>query len=571
MRATFSAVMCAMSRFCLFFPLLLPAFSLAQTQVDIDQINRQNQQIIQQEQQRRSQQQQEQLPVRHDTLSMPEPAQKTLTEDTRCFQVSAIVVNGVTLINEQSVKTLIQPMSNQCIGVNGINELLKSITQVYFDKGYVTTRAYVPEQNLQSGQLQIQVLEGRVSAINTEQAVEVNPNNAFPGVEGGYLNLREIEQGIEQLNRLSSNNVQLALRPGQEPGTSEMVLVNQAGRDWQLQLGRDNSGQPATGEWQNRLFVSKDNLFGLNDYAYANLQTDSKPDGSGKKSQSLSFHYDVPWGYWLYSLDGSWFEYNNRVLGQNQIFDTSGNQHSVSFSANRILFRDQTSKTSMSLGLTRKSNENFIEDVKLDTSSRTLTIANVGFEQVYYFEGAKTLRAKLAYHHGLRWLGALNSDAGPDPQFDKWQLSLSYQMPVTFHERNYSFSSSLTGQLSDDTLFGSESISIGGLYSVRGYKGESLSGRSGAYWRNDLSTQISLSESIIGIRTFSPFIAFDVGTVLQDDNTDNTFQSLSGSAIGLNLYGKHFNANLTYARPLHAPESLSAASENWHFSFNWQF
>ena len=46
--------------------------------------------------------------------------------------------------------------------------------------------------------------------------------------------------------------------------------------------------------------------------------------------------------------------------------------------------------------------------------------------------------------------------------------------------------SRMTGQRSEDVLYGPQRISIGGLSSVRGFKEQSLSGDSGGYWRNQL-------------------------------------------------------------------------------------
>ncbi|MDV0916573.1 POTRA domain-containing protein, partial [Enterobacter asburiae] len=75
--------------------------------------------------------------------------------------------------------------------------------------GYITSRAFLTEQDLSGGQLNIVVLEGRLEAIRLEGETPRMLKMAFPGRVGGILNLRDIEQGMEQINRLRSEPVQI--------------------------------------------------------------------------------------------------------------------------------------------------------------------------------------------------------------------------------------------------------------------------------------------------------------------------------------------------------------------------
>ncbi len=59
-----------------------------------------------------------------------------------------------------------QPFIAQCLTASDLNRLLSDITHAYLKRGYVTTRAYLPPQDLQDGVLQIQVIEGRLESID---------------------------------------------------------------------------------------------------------------------------------------------------------------------------------------------------------------------------------------------------------------------------------------------------------------------------------------------------------------------------------------------------------------------
>ncbi len=122
---------------------------------------------------------------------------------------------------------LIKPFQGKCLGVAQLNELLKAITDHYIDKGLVTTRAYLPQQDLSKGDLQVLVIEGKLENLRSDAASGLSDRElamAFPGKEGELLNLREIEQMVDQLNRLPSNQAQMELTPGQAVGGSDVVV-----------------------------------------------------------------------------------------------------------------------------------------------------------------------------------------------------------------------------------------------------------------------------------------------------------------------------------------------------------
>lgn len=91
---------------------------------------------------------------------------------------------------------------------------------------------------------------------------------------------------------------------------------------------------------------------------------------------------------------------------------------------------------------------------------------------------------------GLRMLGATADDpernGAPRSEFRKLGLSASYFYPLA---PSLYYLTSAYGQTSADNLYAGERISIGGQYSVRGFKEQYLTGNRGAYWRNELNWQ----------------------------------------------------------------------------------
>ena len=125
-----------------------------------------SQQLIRERQQQLLEQQNQRIEELQNLPAAPAATQAApVPESTRCFAVQRIQLHGITLLSPAEQATLVEPFSNQCLGVGQLNALLKAITDVYLERGYVTTRAYLPQQDLADGVLDIRVVEGRLESL----------------------------------------------------------------------------------------------------------------------------------------------------------------------------------------------------------------------------------------------------------------------------------------------------------------------------------------------------------------------------------------------------------------------
>jgi len=433
----------------------------------------------------------------------------------------------------------------------------------------------VTAQDLSQGQLIITVIEGMVEAISfIEPHSRINTFTAFPFDQSQLLNLRDIEQGLEQINRLQSNNASMELLPGKQPGSSIIQLKSPRSKQWKTSLSRDNTGQRSTGELKNTLFFSIDNPLGLNDFSYFNFQQDNEPQSTKKESKSLSWHWDMPLGYWNMGVDISYFEYLSTVQSVGQQFDSSGTNLSQTVFLSRTLHRSQNNKLKLHSRLERKKSENFIQDTLLN-SSRTLAVANIGIQYEHYLANNDQWDLSLNYYRGLPLFNAPNdahrSQGSAKAQFDKVTAHINYKHDISISDAAPThFKSKLFLQHSNDILFGSEQISVGSLYTVRGYKGSSISAASGAYWQNTFSHDFSTAWGGGVIKQISPFIAFDIGSIRDSQQvySDKPYAVLKGWATGVQIQGKTISATLSYARPIDSPRFLVADQEQWYFTLS---
>ena len=495
-----------------------------------------------------------------------------------CLVIEQIVIDDVESIEYASIEPLIAPYRGQCLSVKDINSILTKVNRLYTDHGFITSRAYIGPQDLNLGILTIKVVEGTVEHIERPLT---DPNKQslqkiFRNLDGKVLNLRDLEQGLEQINRLASRSATMALLPGSVSGQS-IVEVSEikTTKAWQIRHKIDNSGQLATGEIQHQLFGSAENLMGLYDYSYFSLQADDGSLSKDQFSRSAGLHWDIPFGYWTLSTDHSYFKYSSIIATPVQSFISAGDSRSNEIRVARLLSRDQVSKTKVSLSIKRKTSHSYIENVLIEASSRTHSIASLGLSNDRYLKSGGILSSSIKIHRGLRILGGMNDRgqeaAGPKAEFTKFSLGVNLSRPLGNPSKKLSYASRFQYDYSADELYGSEKISLGSDYSVRGYKGVGISGARGGYWRNDIKWTYTVDKSRPMSRwlsTISPFIGLDIGAAFVATQEGVEHQSIKGWAFGIGTSSSHWSLNLLYSEPWAPRPSLRAAKSQLSIDFS---
>ena len=161
----------------------------------------------------------------------------------------------------------------------------------------------------------------------------------------------------------------------------------------------------------------------------------------------------------------------------------------------------------------------------------------------------------------------------PTNRFERFDGNVSYLRPVTLLGKNFSFSSTVQGQYSEDFLPGTEQMSIGGRFNVRGFDDVSISGDRGAYIRNELSFILPQSGAPIIDRTFgtvSPYVGFDAGTILSRGDAQPG-GSLTGAVLGVRNFGGLIGLDTALGVPLGGREDLTEDSVVFYFQSNIPF
>jgi hemolysin activation/secretion protein len=507
------------------------------------------------------------------------PQAPATSVDTRCFPIKDIELKGADSLSGADRTRLLKPYIGQCLGVAQLNELLKVITDYYIAKGRVTSRAYLPQQDLSSGHLQVLVVEGKLEGLKGAQGSTVTDRElamAFPGKVGEALNLREVEQLVDQLSRLPSRQAQMELTPGSQIGGSEVLVKNTPQKPWRASLSRNNDGQKSTGEQQWGAGLEWDSPLGLADQLILRGGHDAISDHQ-KTSKNSMLYYNVPWGWWNFSYTYSESDYRTPGDLDGYKYKQTGDSQNHQLRAERVVHRDDVSKTSVNVGLTHLRTNNYFNDERLDVSSNRLSEFQVGINHGRRI-GSAFVNLDVGMQNGTGAFDAQKDDQErirgnltPTPRYRKYTATLSYLQPFTLWGESLSFSSLATGQRSEDVLYPAQRMSLGGSYSVRGFKDQQLTGDSGGYWRNEVrwARPVTLDWMRPAFAEYGASVGYDQGVIRHDRYNDEQHGRVSSNSLELFARGKNVSTSVTFAHSLERPGVMTEREAPIYFRLDF--
>lgn len=500
------------------------------------------------------------LPATVDSSSAVLPA-----DERPCFPIQQLTLRGPDAAQFSWLTQVVaerrdaQPSWPRCLGVRGVGLIIKRAQDALVAQGYVTSRVLAEPQDLRTGTLALTLVTGRIRSIRFAEPASVRATswNAFPVHPGDVLNLRDIEQALENFKRVPSADAKISIAPGDEPGQSDLVVDWAQGNPFRLQAAVDDGGSRATGKYQGNVTISFDHWWTLNDLFYADIRHDL----GGGSAQALgtrgaTLHYSVPLGNWSLGATASANKFAQNVAGASQTYAYSGMSRNLELKLGRTLHRDGTSKTTGNLQAFARSSRNNIDDTEVEVQRRRVGGWALGFNH-------RLALARDSAEFGLeyrRGTGAFGSLPAPEQAFGEGtsrfsvltgQASVSH--PFAWAARDWHYSGQASLQINRTPLTPQDRFSIGGRNSVRGFDGEStLSADRGWLLRNELATAL-------GDTGQQFFMGLDYGMVAGPSSALLAGHHLTGAAMGLRGALGSFSYEAFVGVPLSKPASFQTA------------
>jgi hemolysin activation/secretion protein len=542
-----------------------------------------DQELIRRQQQ--EQQQRQQLERTSDVrLSIPEKATtQTLSIETPCFLIERLQLrndSGAPLpefdwVVEQLTTPDVPTFIGQCVGAQGVAWLIEQAQKTLVDRGFVTSRVLAAEQDMSQGTLVLTLIPGRIRAIRLSQPVDprANLSNALPMQAGDILNLRDIEQALENLKRVPTAEADIQIEPAQgvgaQLGDSDLVVSYRQPFPFRLTVSADDSGTKATGRYQGSVTVSYDNLLALNDLFYVTKTNGMGGGDTGPRGTHAStIHYSLPMGYWTLGATSSTSSYYQTVAGLNQSYVYRGTSENNEIKLNRLLMRDGTQKLNLSVRAFQRKSNNFIDDIEVNVQRRVVGGWDSTLNHKAFIQDA-TLESNLTYRRGT---GAFGSMPAPEEAFNEGTsrfalvtADINLSLPFKWDTQRVRYNGTWRIQNNQTPLTPQDRFVIGGRYTVRGYDGESvLSAERGLLWRNDLSFALGNSGQEF-------YIGLDTGLVAGPNSDLLVTKRLTGTVLGFRGAIQKLSYDIFIAEPVNQPDNFKTAKSTAGFSLSVSF
>jgi len=479
-------------------------------------------------------------------------------------------------------ETLADPKSDtndgECRNPNDIDALLSRAQRVLIEKGFVTTRVLFHAGNQKNGEWVFTIVPGRIRTIRFENPEKVTTDLrwAFPMQAGDLLNVRDIEQALENLKRIPTADADIKIAPSSnanaELGDSDLWVSYQTSSAFRASITLDDSGNRATGKYQSSLTFSADNPLHLNDMFYVTHNNDLGEGHAGDRgTHGDTVHYSIPFGYSLVSAIFNKGSYYQSLASQNHSYVYRGISENSDIKFTHVLARNASQKWSFTLGIFQRKTRNYIDDTEIQNQQRIeggwySTLSHKAFIQ------SATLDSNLTFKRGAHAFGALPAPEETfgegTSQFILLASDMNLSWPFQIDAQRLRYDSTWRLQSNRTPLTPPNRLSIGGRNSVRGFDGELvLTGDAGWTWRNDLSFILNS----LNTPTQEFYIGLDHGEVAGQSTASLVGTRLAGLALGFRGLTAGLNYDIFLSQPLSNPAQFATASSTMGFSVTANF
>lgn len=457
-----------------------------------------------------------------DVLTPIQPTHEELKEKgpvLRIF-VRKIQVVGSTVLSQEEVGQLTAPYENRDITSDDLEDVRSLLTMAYITKGYPNSGAILPDQDLVDGMVTLQVIEGRLSEIRIEGAQWFRPSYLAQRIELGAsppLNsapLRDRLQLLLQDDRLQE--LYGSLKPGAALGEAILDVAVVEVNPVKAFVEYNNFINPGVGENQFRGTVIHRNFTGRGDVLSL---------GFGASAQATPFIvgvfpsvdalYLIPLNRYDTTFSAAYRYVNFQVTSDPfRSLDIKSETQIWTLSLRQPVYRTLNDEIALTIVGEYEQNANTLLGLPFDSVAGMKNgfgnVAALRFIQEWTHrttESVFAVRSRLST--GIGVLGATvnsNSDSA-DGQFFSWLGQL--QWLKQFSSTGIELLNLVNVQLANDRLFPLEQMSLGGRYSVRGYRENTLLRDNGAVYQLEVRLPLWRSSTGLPSLQFCPFA--DVG------------------------------------------------------------
>jgi hemolysin activation/secretion protein len=495
--------------------------------------------------------QQERRLGRSSAVRLPSGPKTEISADrTPLVRLTGIVIEGAHVIAPEAIGATYQPYIGKTVSKADLTAITKAISDLYREAGFHLSRAIVPPQDLNSGRIRVQVIEGTIADI------------VIKGDDAERFGARALLAGLttEQPARLATLERQLLLvndLPGVRITDTAIEEIGKlSGRfrlvvslsTWQVYsvFGLDRFGTPAVGPLESYWTSSLNSFLRPGDTLGVNLST---VPNTPKELDYGRLAYDTPVGASGARLGIAGAYGDVRPGDDRQQFGTLTHTTSVDVRGSIVplLSRDASLALSATGSFGDVSEHDDLGTIYSD-HIRTVRVA-ADLQRQDDLRGKNYLT--LGVRQGFDVLGASHNDDPFLSRFGGTAFATIFDFAFTRYQKlndAWSIKLATAGQLTSSTLLQSQEYYLGGPAFGRAYYGGEVSGDNGIAALVELRFDQALNHELA--KGYQLYGFLDRGIVWNvHDFADKLVLSSAGGGVRVHLVGE-LDADVGVAVPL---------------------
>jgi hemolysin activation/secretion protein len=448
--------------------------------------------------------------------------------------VERFEVIGSTVFSPEELAAVTAPFSQRPIAFTELLQVQDAIAELYIQRGYITSGAFIPPQGLNNGVVTIEVIEGEVERIEVTGTRRLNSNYVRSRLARATQTPLQVNQLVETLQLLQLNplveNLSAELAAGSKTGTSVLRVTVEEAPSFSAILRVDNGRSPSVGTVRRHVTLEEGNLFGFGDsfiLGYTNT------DGSNSLDEAS---YTIPINARNSTFKLSYSRSSSNVIEApfNQV-DIESNARDYQITYRQPLIDTPTQEFALGLSAVRRESDTSLlgDGFRLSPGANEqgeTRISAIEFFQEWINRGSTEVFAlRSQFSLGIGALNATINEKSPDSQFFSWRGQAQY-LRLLAPDTILLFRSDI--QLSNDALVPIEQFGLGGIDSVRGYRQDALLSDNGLFTSAEVRIPIARIPEWNSILQVTPFV--EIGTTWNSSGRANPDpNTLAAAGLGL--------------------------------------
>ncbi|MCG3175159.1 MAG: Heme/hemopexin transporter protein HuxB [Candidatus Omnitrophica bacterium] len=395
----------------------------------------------------------------------PEEAVPAASVEELPFTVTRIAVTGSEALPQAEWRRVVGPYEGRELTLSQARSIASQLTGLYRAAGYVTSRAYLPPQDLSAGTLEIRILEGRIETLQTRGLRYTRADRIerdFEPLRGRPLKLDTLKSALRNANSRPDRTVRTVIVPGQDLGASDLVLDVDDRRPYHLGAEINNHGTEATGRERAHVWLRHTNLLGWDDRLAVRAQ-------GGEHVFGLSAQAVYPLADDLTEIGWQAGYTDVSIGGLLTPLDLGGEAYLAGLTLDRRVYDGKHVRLTWANRLDYKKIENTL--LGIETSQDDLRMVRTGARIEQQDRWGRTF----AYIEGTLGTAEFGGSEKNDPRLSRRAAGAPWVKLTALLQRLQALWAGglgvarLQAQVTPDSLVSAEQLEAGGVGSVRGY------------------------------------------------------------------------------------------------------